>query len=229
MVSVRQGAAVIQDLALRWFVTLLFGLSAAGFVFLIASGPRRWASVVGHVLHVMMAVAMAVMAWPKGAELPTTGAMVFFLFASAWFAAIALTHAGAGHRVINSYDSLKMLAMAWMYAVMNGQLLPGQSSEHHDNPMPGMNMPGMEMPGMDMSGVGTSDKHGSMVDHDYPAWITALNWVITIGFALATVFWIYRFFTVRQCDLVECADNRVGVVAHATMAAGMAIMFGVML
>jgi len=221
---------VIQDLALRWVVTLLFGLSAAGLVFVIASGHLWWTSMVGHVLHVVMAVAMAVMAWPEGAKLPTTGPMVFFLFAAAWFAVIALTRAEVGHRVSNSYHSLMMLAMAWMYAVMNGQLLPGQSSLHHPSPMPEMNMPGMEMPGMEMSGKGRSDMHGSTVDNGYPAWITAINWVITIGFALATVFWIYRYFAGRQRrDSAECEDHRLGVVCQAMMAAGMAIMFGLML
>jgi len=225
---------VIQDLALRWFVTLLFGLSAAGFLFVIASGHRRWTSVVGHVLHVVMAVAMAVMVWPEGAKLPTTGPMVFFLFAAAWFAVVALTRMGAGHRVINTYDSLMMLAMAWMYAVMNGQLLPGQSCGHYSSSMPGikvpgMEMPGMEMPGMEMSGKSMSGMSGGTVDNGYPAWITALNWIITTGFALATVFWIYRYFRQRQRDSAECADLRLGVASHAMMASGMAIMFGVML
>ena len=226
---------MIQDVALRWVVTLLFGLSAAGFLSLIARGHRRTSSVVGLVLHVAMAAAMAVMAWPEGAKLPTTAPMVVFLFAAAWFAVIALTRLGAGHRVINAYDSLMMLAMAWMYAVMNGQLLPGQSSGHHSTPMPGMNMhgmemPGMEMPGMDMPAKGMSDVPGGTVDNGYPAWITTVNWVITIGFALATVFWIYRYFRGRRRrDSAECANHPLGVVSHAMMAAGMAIMFGSML
>jgi hypothetical protein len=33
---------VIQDLALRWVVTLVFGLGAAAFVLVAASGQRRW-------------------------------------------------------------------------------------------------------------------------------------------------------------------------------------------
>src|SRR5271156_1226636 len=101
-----------------------------------------------------MSVAMALMAWPWGAELPTTGPMVFFLLAALWFAVVALTGAGAGHRVINGYHCLMMLAMAWMYALMNGQLVPRRSSGDHGGSAPGMNMPGMEMPGMDMSGSG---------------------------------------------------------------------------
>ncbi len=214
---------MINDLALRWVVTILFGLSAAECVFSIVTGHRRWTSLVGHVLHAVMAVAMAVMAWPKGAELPTTGPMVFFLLAAIWFAVIALTPVGADHRVAGTYHSLMMLAMAWMYAVMNGHLLPGQSSGHHSATMPGMNMPGMDMPGMDMPEMDGSTGGG------YPAWINALNWVCTIGFAVAAVFWIYRYFAVRHRDSTDCTDRHLGVICQAMMAAGMAIMFGVML
>jgi len=214
---------VIQELALRWAVTLLFGLSAAGFVFALASGHRHWTRAVGQVLHVVMAVAMAVMAWPKGAELPTTGPMVFFALAAAWFAVIALTRAGEpGHWVINAYDGFMMLAMAWMYAVMNSHLLPGQSSRQHSTAMPEM-----DMPGTDMSGTSMSDMPGGAIDEGYPAWITGLNLVITIAFACAAVFWVYRYSAERNS--AACTDHRVGVACHAMMAGGMAIMFAVML
>ena len=197
---------MIQDLALRWVVTVLFGLCVVAFMVAIARSHRRMIDVVGQALHVVMAVAMAVMAWPGGAKLPTTGPMVFFLLAAAWFAGITLAPAGGGHRVINTYHSLMMLAMAWMYAVMNGHLLPGQSG-HHGGSMPKMQMPGIR---------------GA-------AWLTAVNSIITIGFALATVVWIYRYFTKQQRDSTGCADQRPSIVGQAMMAAGMAIMFGVML
>ncbi len=186
---------MIHDVALRWVVTVLFGLCGAAFVVAIARG-RRWITGVGQALHVVMAVAMAVMAWPGGAKLPTTGPMVFFLVAAAWFAALALAPVGAGHRVINAYHGVMMLAMAWMYAVM------AKMSK----------MPGMAMPGMGRAG-----------------WLTAVNSAITVGFALATVVWIYRYFTARQRDSMECADQRPSIVGQTMMAAGMAIMFGVML
>ncbi|AQT80747.1 DUF5134 domain-containing protein [Mycolicibacterium litorale] len=225
---------MIQDVTLRWVVTLLFVLSAAECVYSLAVSHRRWPSAVGQVLHAVMAVAMAVMAWPRGAELPTVAPMVFFLLATAWFIGVTVTPQAAGHRIAGTYHALMMLAMAWMYAVMNGRLLPGQSSGSDSGadaaPVPaasghtghaGMNMPGMDMPGMDMgtaSAVGTGGP---------PAYITTLNWVCTIGFAVAAVFWLYRYLSVRITRVPD-TGHPLGILCQAMMAAGMAIMFGVM-
>lgn len=210
---------MIQDLFLRWIVTGLFVVSAAECVFALATGHRVWTHMVGHVLHLVMAVAMAVMAWPKGAALPTVAPMVFFLLATAWF--VIAGFAGAGGRLIDGYHALMMFAMAWMYAVMNGGLLPGQQMAHHDA---GPTSPAAaSMPGMDMSG---SDMHGSAMV--YPGWIAAIDWFWTIGFAVATLWWIKRYFVERQADPSLPSHRHFGVACQAMMAAGMAIMFGVM-
>lgn len=225
---------MIQDLTLRWVVTLLFVLSAAECVFSLTVGHRRWPSVVGHVLHAVMAVAMAVMAWPWGADLPTVAPMVFFLLATAWFFGVTLTPQAAGHRIVGAYHALMMLAMAWMYAVMNGSLLPGQAAGSGADAAPaqagpsghaghaGMNMPGMDMPGMDMGAPSAAGAAGP------PAYITTLNWVCTVGFALAAVFWLYRYLSVR-INREQDTGHPLGILCQAMMAAGMAIMFGVML
>jgi hypothetical protein len=80
-----------------------------------------------------------------------------------------------------------MLAMAWMYAVMNGALLAS------------------------------------------PVWIGAINWVCTIGFAIAGYSTLYRYFAVRKAKPTPPSRYCLGVARHTMMAAGMAIMFGVML
>lgn len=54
-----------------------------------------------------------------------------------------------------------------------------------------------------------------------------MNWVCTIGFALATLYWIYRYFTGRRSDAHP--GHRFGILCQVAMALGMAIMFGVML
>ncbi len=209
---------MIEDLFLRWVVTALFVLSAAECVYAITTGRRQWTHTIGHLLHFVMAVAMAVMAWPRGAALPTTGPMAFFLLATIWFVVIALIQ--SGHRIINAYHASMMLAMVWMYAVMSGDLVPAPSegaghggghggpAGHHASSMPGMS---------------------GMSDPADPPFITGLNWVCTVGFALATVWWLYRYFVERKAEPTRQSHRFLGIAAQAMMAAGMAIMFGVML
>ncbi|MCX2930566.1 DUF5134 domain-containing protein [Mycobacterium sp. CVI_P3] len=225
---------MIGDLTLRWVVTILFVLSAVECLGALAVGSRRWTNVVGQLLHVVMAVAMAVMAWPWGAALPTVAPMVFFLLATGWFVAITVSPIGAGHRLGGSYHALMMLAMAWMYAVMNGRLLPGQVSHSGhvasaDSPAAssghaghgGMQMPGMDMPGMDLP----ADSSGG----GYPAYIATLNWVWTLLFAVAAVVWLWRYLAIRMNREPADPGRTLGILCQAMMAAGMAIMFGVML
>lgn len=69
---------MIHDLVLRWVVTGLFVLTAAECVLAIVGKRRPWAWVVSHGLHFVMALAMVMMAWPSGAQLPSTGPTVFF-------------------------------------------------------------------------------------------------------------------------------------------------------
>ena len=211
---------MIDDLFLRWIVTALFVLSAAECVYAIATGRRVWTHIVSQALHLVMALAMVVMAWPWGMVLPTTGPMLFFAVAALWF--VALTFVRAGHRGINAYHAAMMLAMVWMYAVMSGSLLPapsdgtspaGSVGGHHS--MPGM--PGMEMPG------GSAESTGSA------PFITGINWLCAVGFALAAVWWLYRYFVQRKAEPTQPSHRFLGIAAQAMMAAGMAVMFGVML
>ncbi|MCV7345825.1 DUF5134 domain-containing protein [Mycolicibacterium rhodesiae] len=222
---------MIADLTLRWVVTLLFVFAAAECLSTLVVGDRRPPAVVSQLLHVVMAVAMAVMAWPWGAALPTVAPMVFFLLATLWFVAVTASPICAGHRIAGVYHALMMLAMAWMYAVMNGRLLPGQASSTGDPATPAGSSghaghAGMNMPGMDMSGTAAAaDSTGG----GYPAYIDTLNWVCTIGFAVAAVFWLYRYLAVRMNREPAATARPLGILCQSMMAAGMAIMFGVML
>lgn len=210
---------MITDIFLRWIVTGLFVVSALECGYAITK--ERWAGVhtVGHVLHLVMAVAMAVMAWPRGAALPTVAPMVFFALAALWFAGVAL--ATAGHRIVAGYHAVMMLAMAWMYAVMNGNLLPGQSGHHHTHAAAMSGHAGHH----DMASMGTTGMHTTS-GSGHPGWIDTLDWLCTIGFAVAAIWWLYRFFAERQKDATR---RHFGVACQAMMAAGMAVMFGVML
>jgi len=111
-----------------------------------------------------------------------------------------------------------MLAMSWMYAVMNGNLLPGQGgtargTDGATSPHP--SMPGTDMPGMDMSD--TSSAGG-----DNPACIDAINWLGTIGFAIASLWWLYRYFTLRKAEPAHPWDRFLGAARQAMMAAAWA-------
>ncbi|KAA1250458.1 DUF5134 domain-containing protein [Mycobacterium simiae] len=216
---------MIQDIFLRWIATTLFSLSAAESVFAIVTRHPAWTQVVGQLLHFIMAVAMSVLAWPWTTKFPTTGLMVFFLLAALWFVGVGL--AGVGQRVVNGYHALTMLAMTWTFVVMNGDLLSGAPRTAHGgqnpaslrSPMPGMDMPGMQMSGADISpsSIGAS------------VWIDAVSWLCTIGFVAATIWWVYRLFALRKAEPPPPRQRFLEEASLAAMAAGMAIMFGVML
>ncbi len=218
---------MIQDMTLRWVVTLLFVFSAGVYVQAIVANRHSGANVIGNSLHVIMAVAMAVMAWPRGAELPPRAPMVFFAVAAIWFAVIAVRNSAS--RWGSAYHALMMLAMAWMYAAMGGLALrraPGPA--------------GMDMAGMDMAGHAGHAGHTGHAGHGghsaagpsasaTPEWVGVLNWVCTVGFAIATVFWIYRYIAARLGGSTRSTGQQFGILSQVTMAAGMAIMFAVML
>lgn len=218
---------MISDVALRWFVTVLFLFSAGVCVRGIVTGRHSAQTLVSHTLHAVMALAMAVMAWPRGADLPTRAPMIFFAVAALWFALITVT--GREHRVANGYHTLMMLAMAWMYAAMGGLPL---RREHSMADMAGMH-----------SSDGASGGHGGHAGHgshsaghaaghtggDPAAWVGIVNWVCTVGFAAAAVFWLYRYVTARIAPPAGTADSSLGILCQFAMAAGMAIMFAVML
>lgn len=159
-----------------------------------------------------MLKAMVVMAWPWGAGLPAAGPILFFLAAAGWF--VFCTLVGVGQRAMNVYHAAMMLAMAWMYTVMSGAIL------------------GYVADGVD-PGIGHDGHHGGHAMPDVEtstgwvsAWIAGLNWLCAIGFAVAALWWIY------MC----CARGRVqpaipvlGTACQAMIAAGMSIMFAVML
>lgn len=199
---------MIHDLALRWVVIGLFALTAAEFGFAVVVKPRPWTSAVNHALHFVMAVAMVVMAWPWAAPLPTTGPAVFFLLAAVTFAAMAIFAVRTTtRRELYFYHGLMMLATAWMYATMDSHLMPAGSSTQPDKSMPGMDMSAMSMPST----------------HESPVWFSVVGWIGAVGFAVAAVFWTYRYVLDRRR---KTAPRRsLGDLGQAMMAAGMAIFF----
>ena len=202
---------MIHDIVLRWVVIGLFALTAVEYGVAVVTRRRPWTSVVNHALHFVMAVAMVVMALPWSAQLPTTGPAVFFVLAGVAFVAMAVvavpTTAG---RELYVYHGVMMLATAWMFAVMNGHLMPARSSTQHDMAMPGMDMSAMNLP-------------ASPASNESPVWFTVVGWVGAVGFALAAVFWTYRYIVDRRRKMTP--RRSLGDLGQAMMAAGMAIFF----
>jgi Domain of unknown function (DUF5134) len=199
---------MIHDIVLRWVVIGLFGLTAVEYGVAVVTKRRPWTAVVNHALHFVMAVAMVLMALPFGAQLPTTGPAVFFLLAGLAFVAMAVFAVqGAARRGLYVYHGLMMLSTAWMYAVMNSHLMPAESSPRPDMSMPGMDMSPMNMP----------------ASNESPIWFDAVGWIGAVGFAVAAVFWTYRYVV----DLRRKTTPRrsLGDLGQAMMAAGMAIFF----
>jgi len=199
---------MIHDLALRWVVIGLFALTAVEYGVAVITKPRPWTSAVNHALHVVMAVAMVVMAWPWRAQLPTTEPAVFFLLAAVTFAAMAIFAVRTTtRRELYFYHGLMMLATAWMYAIMDSRLMPAGSSTQLDMSMPGMDMSAMSMPST----------------HESPVWFGIVGWIGAVGFAVAAVFWTYRYVLDRRRKTTP--RRSLGDLGQAMMAAGMAIFF----
>ncbi|QLL07712.1 DUF5134 domain-containing protein [Mycobacterium vicinigordonae] len=195
---------MIQDLPLRLVVTGTFLLSALSLALVI--DRRSVVSLISHGLHITTAIAMAVMAWPQGLQVPATAAEIFFLAAAVWFVATTVFVArAAAARLAGGYHVVKMLAMAWMYDVMSNQ---PTGLEHQDMP----DMPGMDMPGMREAAVG-------------PRWVDIGNGVWATVFTLATFAWGYRLLTLRRHPGTQGRRERLFCMAQATMALGMSIMF----
>ncbi len=136
---------MIHDIVLRWVVSGLFALTAVEYGVAVITKPRPWTSAVNHALHVVMAVAMVVMAWPWSTRLHTAGPAVFFLLAAVAFAAMAIfAMRTTSRRELYFYHGLMMLATAWMYDIMDSHLMPAGPSTQPDMSMPGMDISGDE-------------------------------------------------------------------------------------
>lgn len=200
---------LIDGLVLRWIVTVLFGIGIAGYAYILVADHERWICTVNHLLHQVMSVAMIAMVWPVGMRLPTFGPMVFFLLAAAWFVVLAWRgSSGIADRMTNGYYAAMMVAMAWMYAVMNGKLL-GQNGQH------ARGHTGTGSPGLDP--FGTTLQSGL---------VTTVNGIAAAGFAVAAAYWLYRFIADRRGTLPHTAPlANLGSLCQAAMAAGIAVMF----
>lgn len=189
---------MIGDLTLRWTVTALFGATIATYSYALVAQRRKWTSTVNHLLHVAMSAAMILMAWRAATGFPTFVPIAFFVLAGVWF--IGLAGRVARDRMTNYYYAVAMAAMAWMYAVMkSGTHAPSDSMAA----------------GMDMS---AHHMHWAPAG---PAWVSAVNWVVAVGFAGVALYWPCRYLAERRVSPEP--------IYQAFTAAGTALMFGALL
>src|SRR6185503_18626957 len=139
-------------------------------LYVLAAQHGSWSCRISTLLHLVMSVAMIVMAWSAGTQLPTNEPVVFFGIAAIWFVAVAVTDAsGARPRLTNAYHAVMMTAMAWMFAVIHTGPLTSRSghSHHHEAHASGMHTSST----IDASSMGLSPHISE------PAWVTTINWI----------------------------------------------------
>lgn len=213
--------AMIGGTPLRCAVTFLLAVSVAMYAYLAVVQHDRWTCRVGHLLHLVMSVAMVAMVWRVGLGLPAIAPMLFFLLAAVWFVCVAVwTPAASRQRLKTCYYAAMMAAMAWMYAAMSGGV-PGSVSHVHSRPDSAvMDMPGMKPPSHDMSSAMTGF-----------SWIAAANWIGMLGFAAVALYWSFRFVGERRMTRVPTTARPVWwePLHQVSTASGAALMFDALL
>lgn len=208
--------AMIGEAPLRWAITLLFTVSVAMYAYLVVAQRGRWTGRLTHVLHLAMSVAMVLMVWRVGLDLPAIGPTLFFLLAGVWFVGVAVWASSASRqRLKTCYYAAMMAAMAWMYALMSGAV-PGVSAHLHSQPGSVMDMPGMRPPAHDTTPPTTGF-----------SWVCAANWIGVAAFAAVALYWSYRFVGERRTNRVPTTARAVWwePLYQASTAAGTALMF----
>lgn len=204
---------MLGEIPFRCAVTILFGVSITMYAYLAVAQRDRWVCRVSHLLHLVMSVAMILMVWRVGLNLPAIGPMLFFLLAGVWFALVAVRSASPSRQRLKTwYYAAMMAAMAWMYAVMSG----GIHSRVHSRPDSAM----MDMPGMQLPAQHTPSGATTL------GWVAAANWVGVAGFGAVALYWSYRFVGGRHMTVAPAARlARMEPVYQAFTAAGTALMF----
>jgi hypothetical protein len=212
---------MIGDPAVRWAVTALFGVSVVMYAYVAVAQRDQWTGAVNHLLHFTMSVAMVLMVWRVGLDLPATAPIFFFLLAGVWFLWAAVRASSVfRQRLKTCYYAAMMGAMAWMYALMSG-VVPSVPTQIHSRPDSAvMDMPGMKLPSPDMPSATTGF-----------SWIAAANWIGMAGFAAVALYWSYRFVGERRITRVPTAARTVWwePLYQASTAAGAALMFDALL
>lgn len=228
---------MISAPGLRWILTAALAVLAAYALWRAVRASRR--SVGGgisHLLHAVMAVAMAVMCWPSGMELPAAPQVFFFVAAALWYPVAAA--AGRSGRSVPSGGggsprtprllaalphTVVMASMAWMLYAMDASMSGG----HHASAAMGHGhgSSGGGHHGAAPSGLSTMSLSGA-------AQQTAAM-VLAAAFLALALWWLARGFDAARRPVTGLAGGSGSVAAqvpgdllcHGVMAFVMAVMF----
>lgn len=222
---------------LRLVLTVLFtAVTVLSLVRAIRPGVFRAASErITHGLHAVMGLAMGVMVWPWGMDLPAAPQAAFFALAAAWFVGMALLRsrglrsrspAVVGHAATHGLlHAVMMGAMAWMLLAMPDSMSSVPSAN-------GGSDSAADMPGMAMSNSGG---RMSMQLHGYSRSVAV---ALVIVFVTMGLWWLSRALDTARLTptLSELAGpgahpsesvalaGAVDAGCHGAMALGMAVM-----
>jgi Domain of unknown function (DUF5134) len=195
--------SVIEDLPLRWGLTVLFAIAAALFVL---GGSRTESRRSVSMLHALASAAMILMLWPVGMRVSPVLYLLVFTGCTLYFAYLALFSSGLPHPV---YHCTMMAAMAAMGVLMapNAAMSVATASAAAAGPS------GPRMAQMNHAGM----TQGAAMHMQNPEWFAVVCTVLAVGFGATAVWWFY---------LLVCGPSRA--YPDLLMALGMSAAFAAM-
>lgn len=124
----------------QWSFTVVFALLSLFAAWRAVVDRRRVLPFVGHVLHLVMAVAMVAMAWPWWSAVPVAPQVVVFGSAALWFTGVGVAQVNGrlprqtlgGHAPWHQFaHAVMMAAMVWMLVVMGAMPTPAGAGHAH--------------------------------------------------------------------------------------------------
>jgi Domain of unknown function (DUF5134) len=211
---------VINATGLRWILTALFtmltgyGLWRTARPHLTPGANATWETRITHLVHAVMAAAMAAMVWPWGLRLPAAPQIAFFALATVWLLTGGLRPRRAVRERLRSLPHAVMAgAMAWMLAAMTGSTR-GRAHGHGGSGT--ADMPGMTMPSTTSSGYSPMTLTGT---------VPRLAAGVLAGyFLLLALWWLARGFDAGREGRSGTGPEPYDLGCHAGMALGMAVM-----
>ena len=200
-----------HSLPLSVFLTVLFTVTALGYLGFAFRPSSTGVSRVSDVFHVLMSVAMLAMPWSWGMTLaPPTLQIIVFALATVFYLVLTLGSGRYGSHEHHGPGGSGPLVLGYHVVMMAAKVVMGVMM------LPMAGGVSMSMPEMDIAGSG----HGSHVS--WSGW-TPISWVLVALFAAATVWLLVRLIAsarIRQHPLA-----RLDGVLLLLMSAGMALAF----